>query len=271
MSGRQRLDVLVIACALLAFAAATPAAAQPVAAPLALSAADAGNAANCANRDVTIAAGGGHFSLQGGCRSLSVRGDGVRVDAEMQPGSAIDVEGAGSIVTYFLSRPGAGPAISVSGSGSRVNRAERLGGSAIGAALAPEGAPPPIVLAGDGERQSAACGGRDVEISGNNGTYTLPGGCRSLSVTGSGNAVQAEMMPGTRIAITGDRNVIAFVPSEQGTAPIVSLRGSNSHAWRVQRLGDDPTSGVEVTQGGISVPRGPGTAVTEMPNVPQVK
>ena len=130
-------------------------------------------------------------------------------------------------------RAGAGPAVSISGSGSRVNRAERLGGSAIGTGLAPEGAPPPIVLAGSGDRQSAECGGRDVEISGDHGIYTLRGGCRSLSVAGSGNAVQAEMMPGTRIAITGDRNVIAFVPSGPGAPPIVSLRGSNSQAWRV--------------------------------------
>lgn len=237
---------------------------------LLLSANGAEREADCSNKDVTIEGDRGAFSLHGGCRSLAVRGDSLTVEAEMQPGGRIEVAGNRDAVSYFLRHPGPEPITSINGNNSRISRVQALGKAALGTGLAPAGAPEPIVLSGDGGHQSADCAGRDVRIEGNSGTYVLQGGCRSLSIEGNGNAIQAEVLPGTRIAIAGNDNTVAFVPSGRGPDPIVSVSGSGSHAWRVERLGASPTSGVEVTSKGIAVPGGAGAVVTEMPSVPQL-
>jgi len=145
-----------------------------------------------------------------------------------------------------------------------------LGSVAVGGSLAAPGGPPPIVIAGSGVGQSTDCAGRDVEIDGSGGHHVLTGGCRSIAIRGSGNVVNAEILPGTRIAMTGSDNQVAFVLSEPGPDPIVSVAGSNDRAWRVQRLGAAPNSGIEVGAAGIAVPGGAGAKVTEMPSVPQL-
>src|SRR5271155_5591356 len=55
--------------------------------------------AGCADRDVI---------LQGGCRSLTVNGNGDRIHAEMLPGGTIEIDGNGTSVDYFLREPGSG-------------------------------------------------------------------------------------------------------------------------------------------------------------------
>jgi outer membrane protein OmpA-like peptidoglycan-associated protein len=145
-----------------------------------------------------------------------------------------------------------------------------LGSVAVGGSLAAPGGPPPIVIAGSGVGQSADCAGRDVEIDGSGGNHVLRGGCRSIAIRGSNNVVNAEILPGTRIAMMGSDNQVAFVLTEPGPDPIVSVAGSNDRAWRVQRLGAAPNSGIEVGAAGIAVPGGAGARVTEMPSVPQL-
>jgi len=141
-----------------------------------------------------------------------------------------------------------------------------LGSVTVGGSLAAPGGPPPIVITGSG--QGMDCAGRDVEIDGSGGHHVLTGGCRSIAIRGSGNVVNAEIMPGTRIAMTGSDNQVAFVLSAPGPDPIVSVAGGNDRAWRVQRLGAAPDSGIEVGVAGIAVPGG--ARVTEMPSVPQL-
>jgi len=75
---------------------------------------------DCAGRDVRMEGSGGAITLRGGCRSLSVHGNGVEVHADLAPEARVAVQGNGDLVTYRLTGPGSAPDISVSGRGSDV-------------------------------------------------------------------------------------------------------------------------------------------------------
>lgn len=145
-----------------------------------------------------------------------------------------------------------------------------LGSVAVGGPLGLPGGSPPLVIAGDAQRQTVDCAGQDVEIQGSNTHNTLHGGCRSLRIIGSNNVVDAALQPGTRISMEGNDNQVAFVLTAPGTNPLVSIAGANDRAWHVQQLGDAPDTGVEVTQAGIAIHGGPGARLTEMPSVPEL-
>ena len=92
----------------------------PPIAPLVLPGDDVHGLANCAGRDVTISGNRSDYVLSGGCKSLTVRGDLLTVQAEIAPGAKINVNGRGSIVTWEVKGRGHGPAAIVRGEGSRV-------------------------------------------------------------------------------------------------------------------------------------------------------
>ena len=116
------------------------------------------------------------------------------------------------------------------------------------------------------------CGGRDVQITGDNTVFVLRDRCRSINVTGSGDKVEADLLPGSRIRIVGDNSVVQFVLAGAGADPIVSVSGHGSVANRIQRLGAasraDASVGATPTPGGIQVEGGKGASVKEMPAVP---
>ncbi len=192
----------------------------------------------------------------------------------MAPASRIDVAGNGDQVDWFLRQPGPDPVTSISGQGSRVFQQQRLGSVVTPlaeAGSAPDRGPP---LEIDASRQSrdADCTGRDVTLTGSGDTLVLRGGCRSLTVLGDDDRVQAELMPGTRVRIAGSRSVVAFALLGSGPDPIVSVNGAESDAWRIQRLGAtsraDASAGVSPGARGMRV-QGPGAVVSQMPKVPQ--
>lgn len=107
----------------------------------------------------------------------------------------------------------------------------------------PPGPPPPvalpppatadadtILLSGDGQDLDADCAGRNVMIEGSDGRFLLRGGCRSVTVVGHGDTIAAELAPGARIAIAGERVVLRYTQPEPGPAPIVSITGRSSAA-----------------------------------------
>ncbi len=111
-------------------ASAPPEQAAPPAKPAAgarramtLSGDDQEKAVDCAGRDVTLSGARSFYQLRGGCRSLTVRGDLLTVQADMQPGARIAVSGRGSVVTWRLLGRGRNPAAFAQGPGSRVQRA----------------------------------------------------------------------------------------------------------------------------------------------------
>lgn len=83
--------------------------------------------ADCAARDVLIEGSRGSFRLHGGCRSVTLRGDLAVVQAELQPGGRVLIEGGGNLVAYALIRPGAVPTVTIRGVDSRARRLPRLG------------------------------------------------------------------------------------------------------------------------------------------------
>jgi outer membrane protein OmpA-like peptidoglycan-associated protein len=144
-----------------------------------------------------------------------------------------------------------------------------------GAVLAPPAPPPgtvlattaaaPLAITTEGERQTVRCAGRDVLIRGSRNNTTLRGGCRSVTVEGDGNQVQAELQPGAPLMLNGADNDLAFVLVSPGPDPEVRVTAGSDRAYRVQQLGE---GGLPVaTPGGVVVPGGGHVQVTEMPSV----
>lgn len=222
--------------------------------------------ADCTGRDVTIEGSSSTFVLHGGCRSVTLSGSSDSVQAEMLPGGQIRVTGDSDTLTWFLRHSGPDPQVDVESGSSQVRQIQRLGGAAIGEGItAPEG-PAPIVLTGEARSAEVNCAGQDVQVQGNGNNFVLRGGCRSLSVQGNGNHVQAELQPGIRVAIQGNGDLVTFVLVASGPEPIVSLSGNGSRAWRVERLGE---RGPPPAVGANGVAIQGNAQVTGMPNVPQ--
>ncbi len=95
--------------------------------------------------------------------------------------------------------------------------------------LAPAvGSPGTLLLRGDGVTDALDCTGRNVMIEGNGASYTLRGGCRSVTVQGRDNTVEVELEPGGRIAIAGDGDTVRYAPTQPGPPPVISVTGAAS-------------------------------------------
>ncbi len=103
----------------------------------------------------------------------------------------------------------------------------------IALAAPPSGA---IVLDGDMQTAEVDCARRDVLIHGDRGTYRLLHGCRSLSVQGRANRIDAELAPGARVSIGGADVDLSYVLIRPGPPPSLSVTGTNSRAVAVPRL-----------------------------------
>lgn len=95
--------------------------------PLALRGDDLQLQTDCAGRDALIEGLRSNLRLLGGCRSVTIRGELAVVQAELQPGSRVLIEGGGNLVAYALTRQGAAPTVTIRGEGSRARRVTRLG------------------------------------------------------------------------------------------------------------------------------------------------
>ena len=227
---------------------------------------------DCTDRDVSVEGSGGSYTLHGGCRSLTVNGDGNIVHAEMQPQSRIAVPGQKSRVFWFLTRGDQAPSVETTGAGSQVLQEQRLGSRIAPPSAAPvdTGDQPPLMLTG-AQAGAQDCQGRAVQITAERTNFVLRNRCRSLSVTGDGVTVEAEILAGSRIQINGAGTTVQFVLSEAGADPIVTVQGDGSRAWRIQRLGARSRAGASVgvtpTPEGMKVEGGHGASVSEMPSV----
>ncbi len=98
--------------------------AQVPPAPISLGGQDNQRLVWCAGRDVAITGSRSAYIVRGGCRTLTVSGDLLTVQAEMQPGSRISVTGRGSVVTWSMAGHGRIPVTAAHGPGTRTQRAE---------------------------------------------------------------------------------------------------------------------------------------------------
>lgn len=103
------------------------------------------------------------------------------------------------------------------------------------AVIAPvqRGAEGTLMLNGDAQNRELMCTGRNVLIEGSGGRFMLHGGCRSVTVHGDANTIEAEMLPGGRIAVSGDAVTLRYTPMAAGPPIVVSVSGAGSTATEV--------------------------------------
>jgi hypothetical protein len=213
------------------------------AAPLALSRPAAADASvngslrttllDCAGGDALVNGNNNRLVFNGACRSLRINGGGNTVQIDLVPGGSIAVEGDGNRVTYAPIVPAA--QVSAQGNQNQIAAGAPTQASLLLTPALP--APPPVavtpppplpaaatlVLDGDMQSRDMACAGQNVLIRGNNGNFVLRGGCRSLTVQGGNNVIQAELQPGARVDIGGTAVTLHYTLTGEGPPPVVSV------------------------------------------------
>ncbi len=86
---------------------------------------------DCTGRPVALDANMSRYRLRGGCQSLTVRGYGNLVDAELAAAAPVRIEGNSSVVTYRLKAAGAPPSVTVLGQDSLVEADSQIGQGAV--------------------------------------------------------------------------------------------------------------------------------------------
>lgn len=78
----------------------------------------------CTGCDVLVHGSHSRYRLRGGLQSVTVEGNADQIQAELEPGARVSISGDGVTLTYTLNREGAAPAVSITGSGNQVIRAQ---------------------------------------------------------------------------------------------------------------------------------------------------
>lgn len=97
-------------------------AAAPLVGPLTLSGNDQHRIEDCAGRGVTVTGERSDYVIRGACKSLTLRGDLLTVQADLAGAAKVTVTGRGSIVSWTTKGKAATPVASIQGEGSRVQR-----------------------------------------------------------------------------------------------------------------------------------------------------
>jgi hypothetical protein len=95
-------------------------------------------------------------------------------------------------------------------------------------------------LPGDDQSLATDCTGRDVTIHGTRSLYVLRGGCRSLTVDGGLDVVQAEMQPRAKIMVDGDGIIVSWALLDHGPQPLAIAHGEANHIQRTETIGGQP-------------------------------
>lgn len=217
--------------------------------------------ANCGGSDAKIEGNHNTIVLAGSCRGLRLNGVANHVTIDLHDGAAVRIEGSANQVIYRV-KMGA-PSVVALGPDNAV-RADSVAppvpvslptppSQPAPPIVAPASQAPPLVapasqagaleLAGDDQYRSAVCTGRDVIIHGLRSAYVLRGGCRSITVQGDLVTIQAEVVPGTRIAIDGAGTVVAWAMVAGATwqdVPLQSVHGRDSRVQRTDMIGGQP-------------------------------
>ena len=78
------------------------------------------NDVTCTGCDVLIHGSNSHYRLRGGVRSVTVEGHADQIQAELEPGAHIAINGDGVTLNYTLTREGLPPVVSITGNGNQV-------------------------------------------------------------------------------------------------------------------------------------------------------
>jgi outer membrane protein OmpA-like peptidoglycan-associated protein len=151
-------------------------------------------------------------------------------------GEVVQIGPNGLTAVPGVNQPGGGVAISPGGI------AVTPGVTTTAPAIA--AAPGQLMLSGDRQNRDMPCGGASVFISGDQGQFTLRGGCKAVFVRGDHDVIHAELTPGAQIAIQGDNSLVYFLLTAAGPDPALVVTGENSRAFRIQHI--DDTTGTEI-------------------------
>ncbi len=79
---------------------------------------------SCTSCDLLIRGSNSHYRLRGGLRSITVEGHADQIQAELEPGARIVINGDGVTLNYSQTRDGLPPVVSITGNGNQVTRVE---------------------------------------------------------------------------------------------------------------------------------------------------
>lgn len=213
--------------------------------------------ATCSGNDARVEGNHNTIVLAGPCRGLRLNGVANHVTIDLRDGAPVRIEGSANQVIY---RVKAGPPTVVALGPDNAVRAESVPPPTVVSlpAAPPQPRPPPqpgassqpgpaaagvLDLSGNDQTRIADCTGRDVLVRGLRSAYVLRGGCRSITVQGDLLTIQAEVMPGTRIAIDGAGVVVAWAMVAGATwqdVPMQSVHGRHSRVQRADMIGGQP-------------------------------
>ena len=231
---------------------AAPAAAQPP--PELLFQAEAQTlSGSCNGEPVRLEGNHNTVVLKGPCGSLLLKGVANTLTMGVRSGGTIHVEGSANRIRYTTSS--APPLVEVLGPDNEVtadaasvpHAPAPVVPPAPRAALAPPASPVaaavpakpsqatgPLLIANDDVQRLAECGGKDVAITGNRSAVVLRGGCKSLTLTGDLLAVQADLVPGAKVTVTGRGSIVTYTLKARGKAPVTLVRGEGSRVQRAE-------------------------------------
>jgi hypothetical protein len=208
----------------------------------------------CTHRDVAIIANNGRFILTGGCQSLTVSGSGNKALVEMDAGGEVDVLHQFNVVAW--SKPGVGvdpilfspgkanavvdlspePKFGQTQIGNRplatekpsdVQSATVVGGPSNASVLSyisekiPQSYGELSILSASNTKLVRDCANKDVAVSASDSNVVLTGGCRSVTVSGSGNKILAEIIGGGELTVLQSRNAVAWEKVGLSSDPVV--------------------------------------------------
>jgi hypothetical protein len=207
----------------------------------------------CDGADAAVNGNDNRIAFTGSCHGLAINGDGNRVQIALAPNARVAVAGHGNHVLYSSSGPGSEPNVALNGADNDVTASDHPPTGALVGVLppAPPGPPtltlpPPdapgatgsgaIVLSADDASQTIDCAGRDVLIHGSNGNFRLLGGCRSISVQGQNDTIQAQLQPGARVLIGGPTVTLHYTLTTDGPPPVISDSAPGTTVTQVRHI-----------------------------------
>ncbi len=107
-----------------------------------------------------------------------------------------------------------------------------LGLLCLAALAGPARAADTLEVRAEGEQRTIDCKDLDVVIEGNANTYTLRGGCHSITLHGANDKIRAAVAPGAHILVEGNDVQLTWSLVGTGADPVVLVNGRNSQVTR---------------------------------------
>ena len=112
----------------------------------------------------------------------------------------------------------------------------------------------------------ADCAGGDAVVKGSGNSISFRSACRSLTVNGSGNTIQAELQSGGMVTLNGTGNRVTYTPAGGAQDASVTDNGQGNTITRVAEAPTATITGSTAAPGGLSIHGAHGETVQIGPN-----